>query len=372
MAGDQKKPCDVSSLMSPPEAVPFDSFSQVTMANANQSSGPEKRHVPNPPLSPPISPFAKAANTASVSPGPDLSIAVKDPILYPSAEAVVSLPTGPLFNPTTESIRTAMLVDEHIASRPATLFRESTPPQREDYELALYFKSNCLKMFRQNPREWLRQERELLRADRKLQTSLRPPVRLHAILPASKSAGPRTQPAKPSPNRVQKPKASSPKAKAQAARPVRAAATPARHIIRFSDTPELRVRTVAPNREDKDFNSLEDLCPPLNSLPTSKSGSLKVDWKGNALDLSEDPHRHLLHPDEITLAANLRLDCATYLTNKRRIFLRRRECAQIGKEFRKTDAQQACKIDVNKASKLWQAYEKVGWLSMKWVQPHMS
>jgi len=34
---------------------------------------------------------------------------------------------------------------------------------------------------------------------------------------------------------------------------------------------------------------------------------------------------------------------------------------RIGKEFRKTDAQQACKIDVNKASKLWTAFDKVGW-----------
>lgn len=128
------------------------------------------------------------------------------------------------------------------------------------------------------------------------------------------------------------------------------------------------MRNAAPNREDKDFEALEDLSPPLDSLPQGRPNSLKVEWKGNALDLSNDPHRHLLHPDELILASNLRLDCATYLTSKRRIFLRRRECALIGKEFRKTDAQQACKIDVNKASKLWQAFDKVGWLNIEWTR----
>lgn len=129
-------------------------------------------------------------------------------------------------------------------------------------------------------------------------------------------------------------------------------------------SPEPRVRTTAPNREDKDFASLEDYCPPLDTLP-ERTNNLKVDWKGNALDLSQDAYLHLLHRDEVGLAASLRLDCATYLTSKRRIFIRRLECARIGKEFRKTDAQQACKIDVNKASKLWTAYEKVGWLRME-------
>jgi len=97
---------------------------------------------------------------------------------------------------------------------------------------------------------------------------------------------------------------------------------------------------------------------------------MKIDWKGAPISLADDPHVHLLHPDEVSLAANLRLDCATYLTSKRRIFIRRLECYRIGKEFRKTDAQQACKIDVNKASKLWQAFEKVGWLNEKWVMSY--
>ena len=93
-----------------------------------------------------------------------------------------------------------------------------------------------------------------------------------------------------------------------------------------------------------------------------------MEWKGQPRDLSHDPHRHLLHETELQLATNLRLSCAQYLTAKRRIFVSRVHCERIHKEFRKTDAQQACKIDVNKASKLWTAFEKVGWLDRSHIE----
>lgn len=370
MAPKLQKPCDISNLMSPPEPAPLDLFRSAGAACGKPASTPGTR-VPHQPLSPPVSPFSQAANT--IGPAPLLSHGGKDPILYPAGESPSSAPTGPLFTPTPASVAklratTEQLVSEHIASRPAGLFRGSTPPRPEDYELALYFKSNCFRMFQDNPKEWLRKERELLRADRKHTALSFQPTRLPHILPAARPAVLGPQSTKAPTVRVQKLK--SPKVKTQNPRPIRATPVPARETIRVG-TPEPRVRTVAPNREDKDFASLEDLAPPVSTLP-SKPNSLKVDWKGNALDLSNDPNRHLLHPDELILASNLRLDCATYLTSKRRIFLRRLECARIGKEFRKTDAQQACKIDVNKASKLWQAYERVGWLDIEWMRGHMS
>ncbi|KAK4097228.1 hypothetical protein N658DRAFT_434473 [Parathielavia hyrcaniae] len=372
MALKLQKPCDISNLMSPPEPAPLE------MASGKPAPAPETR-VPRQPLSPPVSPFSKAANT--INPASSLAIGGKDPILYPAGESPASAPTGPLFTPTPASVETfrtstERMVNEHIASRPASLFRDSTPPRPEDYELALYFKSNCFRMFQVNPKEWLRKERELLRADRKhtkhAALSSFQPTKLPGlphILPASKAAAVLgLQTTKAPTVRVQKLK--SPKVRAQNPKPIQATPLPApRETIRVG-TPEPRVRTVAPNREDKDFASLEDLSPPLGTLP-AKPNSLKVDWKGNALDLSSDSHRYLLHPDELVLASNLRLDCATYLTSKRRIFLRRLECARIGKEFRKTDAQQACKIDVNKASKLWQAYERVGWLDIEWMRGYL-
>ncbi|KAH6855379.1 hypothetical protein B0I37DRAFT_411378 [Chaetomium sp. MPI-CAGE-AT-0009] len=369
MASKPQKPCDISNLMSPPEPAPLDTFKAAGSATGKHAS-PSGTHVPHQPLSPPVSPFSQAANT--INPAPPLNLNGKDPILYPASEASTSAPTGPLFSLTPESVEkfratTEQLVSEHIASRPTGLFRDLSPPRVEDYELALYFKSNCLRMFKDNPKQWLRKERELLRADRKHTALSFQPARLPHILPAARPTVLGPQSTKAPTVRVQKPKSTKPKA--QNPRPIRATPAPARETIRVS-TPEPRARTVAPNREDKDFASLEDLSPPVDTLP-SKPNSLKVDWKGNALDLSKDPNQHLLHADELILASNLRLDCATYLTSKRRIFLRRLECARIGKEFRKTDAQQACKIDVNKASKLWQAYERVGWLDIDWMRKFM-
>ena len=128
-------------------------------------------------------------------------------------------------------------------------------------------------------------------------------------------------------------------------------------------------RALGTNRDDTDYNSLEDLSPPVSTLG-SNAKALKADWKGQMLDLSNDPDRHLLSSAEVNLAATLRLSCATYLCSKRRIFEARVRALNVGKEFRKTDAQQACKIDVNKASKLWTAYDRVGWFKPEHFQQH--
>ncbi|KAK4068526.1 hypothetical protein Purlil1_13768 [Purpureocillium lilacinum] len=127
---------------------------------------------------------------------------------------------------------------------------------------------------------------------------------------------------------------------------------------RDSETIDLRHVVLSKNL-DTSFEKLPDYCPSTSTLDHQ---TFAVEWKGHPIDLSTDPHHHLLHPQEIALAATLRLDCATYLTSKRRIFERRLQKFHYGKPFRKTDAQQACRIDVNKASKLWTAFEAVGWL----------
>lgn len=129
-----------------------------------------------------------------------------------------------------------------------------------------------------------------------------------------------------------------------------------------------RIRQPA-TREDTNFEAIPDRCPPLMSL--NEYSKFRVEWKGTPLDLSNDPHRHLLHPAELQLASTLRLSCASYLTSKRRIFHEKIERHKMGMEFRKTDSQKACKIDVNKASKLWSAYEKIGWFELKYITPHL-
>ncbi|KAK1493771.1 SWIRM domain-containing protein [Colletotrichum cuscutae] len=361
MAREPKRAFDISNLMSPPEPVPYDSFSQGQQNTVQTASGANESSKPHMPMSPPVSPYITESSNIAIPGTP-----AKDPILYPREDAASS-PTHPPLFPSTESIEHRRLVDEHIVTRPPGLFREGSPPLREDYELALQLKSQVMRLFANKRKSWYEKERDQVRADRKLNHARwNSVVRYQTIAPA------KSTPVKASKPAVSKPRislSSNPKpervVKAQAPRPIRNS-PPTRHARRVSSTPDPARRIVAPNREDRDFAALPDFCPPTSSLP-DKPNCLKVDWKGAPIDLSDDANVHLLHPDEVSLAANLRLDCATYLTSKRRIFVRRVECAKVSKEFRKTDAQQACKIDVNKASKLWTAFDKVGWLDLKWT-----
>lgn len=333
-----------ASLMSPPEPTPHESFARSSVSDSIDSKMKSLYTMPGGrlPMSPPVSPATKNISTDEPS-----QHTVRDPILYPNTEQQGS-PTSqaPLFTEE-EALAAQQVVNGHLAARELSLFREASPPRQSEYELALEFKAEVAKAFNSNRSKWLNRERLYLLEDRALNSGSR---RYLNIAPAS---GGRSRQA----GIV---KATQPKPHKRA--PAQSQST---HI---RSTPD---RTTGPKvaREDKDFSALVDYCPPIDSLPT-KYNSLKVDWKGAPIDLINDPHHDLLHPDELLLAANLRLDCATYLTSKRRIFIKRLEALRINKEFRKTDAQQACKIDVNKASKLWQAFDKVGWLDPKWVRKY--
>ncbi|UNI22147.1 hypothetical protein JDV02_008064 [Purpureocillium takamizusanense] len=368
---DKTKKFDINSLMSPPEAV-LDSFSQ-NISMARRASGshdghgagrPTSAHQPLP-MSPPVSPYSKPIATTTAPPvtPPSSQSTVHDPLLYPHDEhSPSSPPQAPLFAPA--ELEHQRIVDQHVRARSESIFAGVAPPRREDYELALTFRSHVMKHFTSDRKGWLRKNRALLEADRRAGAQRYP-----TIMPAKPIM------AKPVKHRntdrvskTQGGQGSAPRAirnNVPATTPARSATRPAGRVT--SATPEPSRRIVAPNREDKDFEALPDYCPPLSTLP-NRPNSLKVDWKGQPIDLGNDAHRHLLHPDEVTLAGNLRLDCATYLTSKRRIFERRLQCLHVGKEFRKTDAQQACKIDVNKASKLWTAFDKVGWLDARFMR----
>ncbi|KAG6234045.1 hypothetical protein E4U25_005822 [Claviceps purpurea] len=366
---EHKRP-NIASLMSPPEAV-LDNFHQACpstrrssggngsgkQATPSSSSSSSSSQQPLPlPMSPPVSPYSKLLATAHSLPATIPSQMVKDPVLYPIDEHSPASPPAqqPLFAPA-EFEHHQRIVDEHVKARSQSIFGAVPPPRREDYELVLTFRSQVMKHYTADRKGWLRKERALLEADRRAGAQ-----RYHALMPAKPIAA--KPPHKHRADRVSKPQA----------RPIRTKATTkgpsprTRPAGRTSATPEPTRRAVAPNREDKNFRSIVDYCPPLDTLP-DRANSLKVDWKGSPIDVSCDPSASLLHPDEIVLAGILRLDCATYLTSKRRIFERRLQCYRTGKEFRKTDAQQACKIDVNKASKLWTAFDKVGWLDPRWI-----
>jgi hypothetical protein len=285
-----------------------------------------------------------------------------DPVLFgnqPSGTVAAEVPLFPSEEPIDMDIDSA--ISEHIKSNDHVFPKGVTKPSRAEYNLsAVVFRSVVGEKYTRDPRAWLKQEKRFL--------SHYPPVNTkHKV---KKTLYPKIAPAPPSsPHRRSK-------VLAQLPRPIRAPRPPKR-------TPQMKVYDsfevsspmvpkpprLPTNRDDIDFQSLPDYSPPIELLPNSKC--LKVDWKGQPLDLSTDPNRHLLHEAEINVASTLRLNCATYLCSKRRIFQARIEALRIGKEFRKTDAQQACKIDVNKASKLWTAYDKVGWFRKELFMQHL-
>lgn len=277
----------------------------------------------------------------------------RDPVLFPRHESIAG-EEQPLFgpvHPTPEAV-----VEQHISSHMARFDNKRNKPTRDEYLLALSCVPIVSTQYNRNPVAWAREERETLERQLALMNRYRPidlAAKLKKIAPAPKKAAmtPRVQR-----TRVKR----TPKS------------TPKQQTMDSFDSPPsaAKSRALGTNRDDTDFQALQDFSPPLDTLG-SNAKALKADWKGQMLDLSNDPDRHMLSPAELNLASTLRLSCATYLCSKRRIFEARVRALGVGKEFRKTDAQQACKIDVNKASKLWTAYDRVGWFKPEFFHQYL-
>jgi hypothetical protein len=284
----------------------------------------------------------------------DVNEDIKDPQLYAPSEAGESLSSSiPLFPSDRTEYDIDSVISQHIANKVVGRSRPPPSPTFDEYRTVLEFQSNVMSLYNKNPRAYYEREKALWsiygsqKKQQRKKAAAKTPLKKIIATPTFKK--PR-QPAVP-----------------------RAQRTPRQIPQTFFRDPFAYVREYTPpapkapraptNRDDVDFQSLPDYSPPLSTLPENNNRVLKTDWKGQMLDLSNDPDRHLLHPAELNLAATLRLSCATYLCSKRRIFVARLEKLRVGKEFRKTDSQQACKIDVNKASKLWTAFERVGWFN---------
>ena len=357
----------VYSLLSPPESKQYDTFTSIGSSTSQDSlalhgseiSNPSKRSIQMAekisknrfPLSPPVSPYATTRRESGGYGLQDYS--EKDPQLFRSNDYGNALSADiPLFSNEKLEAPVKDIVAHHIAAR-EKFEKPIASPTTEEYFLAV---SCVAKGYNRNPLAWLRREREWLnshygKTDR-VSKPKSPVVR-------------RIAPMQPSSIRRSKPTS-------VIAKVPRAKRTPKAKVYDSLDEPRSpKAPRLPTNRDDVDYQSLPDYSPSLSTLPKGNNKILKADWKGQMLDLSNDPDRHLLHEAEVTLAATLRLSCATYICSKRRIFQARIEALRIGKEFRKTDAQQACKIDVNKASKLWSAYDRVGWLKKELFQQYL-
>ena len=359
----------VSSLMSPPETKPIESFPTLSpLAKPNASPGDMKL----PPIgtdrkrtqsemnlpSPPVTPYT--GNKKRDSPSDQIERDVgssRDPVLFPPQESLTDVATDePLFGPVHPPSAEA-LVERHIDSHMALFRNKVNKPTRDEYLLALSCVPIVSTQYNRNPGAWAREERETLERQlvmmNRYRSDYEPRLKKIAPAPAKKSGIQSRMQPRPRVRRTPK-------------------STPKQQVFDTFDPPPSisKPRALGTNRDDTDYHSLMDYSPPLETLGSNVK-ALKADWKGQMLDLSNDPDKHMLSPAELNLASTLRLSCATYLCSKRRIFEARVRALGVGKEFRKTDAQQACKIDVNKASKLWTAYERVGWFKPEYFHQYL-
>jgi hypothetical protein len=299
--------------------------------------------------SPPISPYDTQSQKENMDDADEQGS--RDPQLFVSGGVTAPTVLEPLFPQETTEPASQDAIAEHMQS--SDYARLQTKPSREDYELAVSFRSTVFESALKNPRAWRERERQFEKHYGR-PTGVQKPQALKKLAPAPSS-------------RPRQPKIALARLPPRAPRVPKPKRTPLVEFYNSFDSASVtaspKPARLATNRDDTDYNALPDYCPPLDTLPKGNSKCLKTEWKGTVLDLSNDPDRHMLHEAEVNLAATLRLNCATYLCSKRRVFQARIEALRIGKEFRKTDAQQACKIDVNKASKLWQSYDKVGWFN---------
>ncbi|KAI4255759.1 MAG: hypothetical protein LQ352_002410 [Teloschistes flavicans] len=383
----------ISSLMSPPEAKPIDSFSSAVRASqspsvsqkqpfspdnklaplSNQAS-PNKsaRILPSPPVSPWASKQYKERSCKASQDDAEEAFATKDPLLYPESQASSRFPIDqPLF-PSEPSMKAAQeLVSRHIATHK---FKNTVAtPTRYEYLLALSCVSTVGRNYNHNPAAYLKRAREETEDQywKAKRICGKPGIKPTSHVPIAPAPPP-----KQSRRTIKATPTSSPVPRVKRTPKATPKASPMSKLMNYpakgrSETPEARPQG-AKRPEDVDYISLDDYSPPTSTLPHDNPKSLKVDWPStNVLDLSNDPDRQMLHEAELHLAGTLRLSCATYLCSKRRIFAARLQALRIGKEFRKTDAQQACKIDVNKASKLWTIYDKVGWFDQAYFERYL-
>ena len=88
----------------------------------------------------------------------------------------------------------------------------------------------------------------------------------------------------------------------------------------------------------------------------------KIDWHGKPYHVSNNPYTKFLHLKEANVSRVLRLTPLQYLAAKYTLISSARRYAQKFLPFRKSDAQKLLRMDVNKASKLWEFFKQANWI----------
>ncbi|KAK9242662.1 hypothetical protein V1506DRAFT_546870 [Lipomyces tetrasporus] len=316
-------------------------------------------------LSPPPSPFASTDGPSTRADPPLFAGSSHD------SSSSSDLRAAAMFRPLVDVVRQNNAAAASAVAKPD---KKDTSDKKNDSE---YFQSTVYEQYSKSPRRWLAAQREMLKLYKPQIATVISVTATHPLPPAAAAAAPARPARVVKPRPVQSPSGgvstrnsapSSPRSKK--VRPTTVSPTAFTLPIsskRLPSSPESSPRTSTVH--DIDLDDVPDFCPPQSSLDGTKG--MRTDWKGNAMDLSDDPDRHLVHPYELQLASVLRLPCAMYLDSKKRIFAERVFRARKGLLFRRTDSQKACRIDVNKATRLFVAFEKVGWFDDKWLAPYL-
>lgn len=304
----------------------------------------------------PISPVSRPVSRQSAD-----TALVDDSVLnYPGAAFVRFQPLFPSTLSNAPKLR--QVVQEHIYAR-----RTSDPvgnyPSEDEYLLVATFKEDMYRHFVKNPKKWLGRERAQLVADSRARKAHlkdlqpKPPAPHLGTTAAAKPSPMLSATAPQHQDKIAKKKLSKPRS-ATRQRPQVSNSSVLQHA------PRREAAAKSANKpKNRDYKSIDSYCPPLETLDRFKPRELD----GGALDLSDDPLKGLLHAVELPLAANNKFNCETYLYCKRRIFHERLAFYHEGKDFKKTHAQNACNVDVNKASRLHVEFEKWGWFQPEWM-----
>lgn len=337
------------------------------------------------PPSPPVSPLKKASNQIqTTSAGGD----VKDPILYP--EEFMS-PVQPLFDSRRRSVEAIDITRHMDARRIKPLKHGVRTPERLDYENFAYVVtawSGAYARLQTDAQRAAYQKAEL--AQVKLDDRARMAARL-ASRTAKQYAISNHKPLKAKPHRAfttvkdMVVSATGPRSPTKVTKSGRQTTKPRAKTSPAAD--DKKSKSTKTQTVDIDYDHIPDYCPPRDILGAKKMTIPSV-TNPRPFEDAELPLLGLLHPQEQELARNLRIGPATYLTTKRRIFVDRLYFYYFEKEvqeeqeaestrdkpyvkdFKKTHAQHAGKIDVNKSSKLHEAFDSVGWFDRKWCEGH--
>ncbi|RIA80297.1 hypothetical protein C1645_838955 [Glomus cerebriforme] len=88
----------------------------------------------------------------------------------------------------------------------------------------------------------------------------------------------------------------------------------------------------------------------------------RTTWISKPLTIINLPYYEFLHPEEAHVASTLRLAPIKYLSAKYTLISTARKYYKKSFPFHKSDVQLLLRMDVNKASKLWEFFKKVKWI----------